>query len=278
MVPDKPQAESLADALRRIATEQITAAIADLSSSDADRDEQIHLFRKRCKKLRGLLRLIGSTMGGQFDDEDALFRDASGLLGRARDAAVSDAKLWPETRMVPTVRQQAQPIDVTAETIRACIDIMSRAQIRVDSWPLDNASAADIRQGFEETYRKFRRAYRRARKKPSNHRYHKVRKWAKYHCHQVRLLEYADSESFGEHLERLLQLDDALGDAHDLAVILAARASDPVLSGQRRRKLVRQNATLLKRADKYLKQVTRRKPKALGKEFEGHLQAWPGSW
>jgi len=278
MTPDKPPAESLADALRRIATEEITAAIADLSSLDADRDEQIHLFRKRCKKLRGLLRLIGSTMGGQFDDEDALFRDASGLLGRARDAAVSDAKLWPETRSVPAARRQAQPVDVTAETIRVCIDIMSRAQIRVGSWPLDNASAADLRKGFEETYRKLRKAYRRARKKPSNRRYHKVRKWAKYHCHQVRLLEYADSEYLGEHLERLLQLDDALGDAHDLAVILAARASDPVLSGQRRRKLVRQNATLLKRSDKYLKQVTRRKPKALGKEFEGHLQAWPGRW
>ncbi len=267
----------MADALRRIGMEQITAAIADLSGLDADRDEQIHLFRKRCKKLRGLLHLIGSTMGRQFDDEDALFRDASGLLGRARDAAVADAKLRPETPLRATARQQAQPVDVTAETIKACIDIMRRAQIRVDSWPLDNASAADLRKGFEETYRKLRRAYRRARKKPSNRRYHKVRKWAKYHCHQVRLLEHVAGESFGEHLERLVQLDDALGDAHDLAVILAARASDPALSGQRRRKLVRQNATLLKRADKHLKQVTRRKPKALGKKFERHLQAGPGS-
>ena len=61
--------DELPSETQRIATEQIDRAIDELDDSSLDYHETIHQVRKRCKKLRGLLRLVrsGSTItGGLF--------------------------------------------------------------------------------------------------------------------------------------------------------------------------------------------------------------------
>jgi hypothetical protein len=46
------------DGVRRIAVDQIDAAIAELDDKALDVHETVHQIRKRCKKLRGLIRLV----------------------------------------------------------------------------------------------------------------------------------------------------------------------------------------------------------------------------
>jgi len=50
--------ESLADAVPRIVCEQMERAVAVLTVPDPDVTQAIHQVRKRCKKIRGLLRLV----------------------------------------------------------------------------------------------------------------------------------------------------------------------------------------------------------------------------
>ncbi|MEZ4569166.1 MAG: hypothetical protein R2849_02320 [Thermomicrobiales bacterium] len=50
--------EALDVGVRRIATEQVEKALAELDDSDLDRHATVHQVRKRCKKIRGLLRLV----------------------------------------------------------------------------------------------------------------------------------------------------------------------------------------------------------------------------
>src|SRR5215475_2007881 len=59
---------------------------ADRSRPD---DERIHSIRKRCKKLRGLLRLVRPSLGDTYERENAYFRDVARALSPLRDVHVT---------------------------------------------------------------------------------------------------------------------------------------------------------------------------------------------
>jgi hypothetical protein len=48
--------ETLAEGFPRIASEQIDRAVTELTAEDAVAADVVHQVRKRCKKIRGLLR------------------------------------------------------------------------------------------------------------------------------------------------------------------------------------------------------------------------------
>jgi len=50
--------ESIRNAVRRVADEQIGKGIAELDDDALPDPEKVHQLRKRCKKLRGLVRLV----------------------------------------------------------------------------------------------------------------------------------------------------------------------------------------------------------------------------
>jgi len=50
--------ESLADGMPRVVQEQLDRAIGEPTGDDTDLPEGVHRVRKRCKKIRGLLRLF----------------------------------------------------------------------------------------------------------------------------------------------------------------------------------------------------------------------------
>jgi CHAD domain-containing protein len=76
--------ESLADGMPRIVREQLDRAIAELTGDDTDLPEAVHQVRKRCKKIRGLLRLFRGSFSASYSQENAWFRDLARRLSRAR--------------------------------------------------------------------------------------------------------------------------------------------------------------------------------------------------
>ena len=78
--------DHLAKEVRRIARKQVEGAILDVRDRDHDDPETVHEIRKRCKKVRGLLRLVRPALGGTYDIENAHFRDAARSLSPLRDA------------------------------------------------------------------------------------------------------------------------------------------------------------------------------------------------
>ncbi|CAE7768809.1 unnamed protein product, partial [Symbiodinium microadriaticum] len=80
--------EPLSHALRRIAREQIDQAIAEIDDKTVPRDEAVHQVRKRCKKIRGLVRLVRPEFEKTYQAENKWYRDIAARLSDVRDAQV----------------------------------------------------------------------------------------------------------------------------------------------------------------------------------------------
>ena len=73
--------EGVPAGVRRIAREQLQAAVAHLRSRTGSRDEQIHEARKCMKRLRALARLVRTELGNEaYRRENACFRGVTGNL------------------------------------------------------------------------------------------------------------------------------------------------------------------------------------------------------
>ena len=86
--PDRP----LSVELRRVALECVDDALRRLGGLDGDGVEAIptavHEVRKRCKELRGLVRLLRSVLGDAYQPLNIEVREAGRELSPIRDAQV----------------------------------------------------------------------------------------------------------------------------------------------------------------------------------------------
>lgn len=78
--------ESVQNGIRRAISEQIEKALDEITDRDLDRAETIHQVRKRCKKIRGSLRLVRGALGNRYSEENAWYRDTARHVSDLRDA------------------------------------------------------------------------------------------------------------------------------------------------------------------------------------------------
>ncbi len=226
--------DAVTDGVRRVAKSQIDAALAEIDDEGIDRTETVHQVRKRCKKLRGLLRLVRPAFPA-YADENAAFRDAARLLSGVRDAAVMvetydalaarfgrdfDAARFQPVRDHLVERKRA--VEGEGELVDARLalfrETMEEARKRAKAWTLEAEGAAALAGGYEKTFKRGAKALKAARAEPAAENLHELRKRAKYHWYHVRLLREvwpAVTAALDDELDRL---GDLLGDEHDLAV------------------------------------------------------------
>lgn len=235
----KPSDRDIASALRRIAQEQIDKALASADRRD-DLHEGIHDARKKCKKLRGLIRLVRSVFP-DYAAENAALRDAARHLAALREHG---AALETLDRL-----RAARPDDVehdAAETLRAALDRRAREEtfddledrlsaFRADllacrarsaDWTLDKTGFAALAGGLLGTYEKARKEMRTARKTRAPEDMHAWRKQAKYHWYHARLLKPIKPSKIRHRIAEASALTDLLGDYQDLVDFRALLASD----------------------------------------------------
>ena len=82
-----PKGDPVDSCFRAIAVDQLDEALADLATPEGHGRSVVHEARRRCKKLRGLLRLVRPAFP-EFARENAAIRDAAALLSHLRDAEV----------------------------------------------------------------------------------------------------------------------------------------------------------------------------------------------
>jgi CHAD domain-containing protein len=228
--------EPVAEGVRRIAREEIEVALARIASGEAPPDVIVHESRKHCKKLRGLVRLVRPALGDRFEEEDVWWREASQELSLVRDADVLLqtvdkllARFHDEAdpaRYVP-VRQALQEhrgrVAEEAGDVHARLEQFSQqlreGRQRVDAWEIAGAGFEAIAPGLKQTYRRGRRAMRRAYNDPEPENFHEWRKHAKYHWHQMRLLGGLWKQEMQVRRDAADFLSDLLGDDHDLVVL-----------------------------------------------------------
>ncbi|MEO1058863.1 MAG: CHAD domain-containing protein [Actinomycetota bacterium] len=246
MAYELERSETATMAIRRIATEEIDEALADLSG-DTDRTaaEAVHDCRKRCKKVRALLDMVRPSLGRRYTRATARVREAARELSGARDAqALADAFAatvdgrTDSALVAPVVAGLHQRADAAAADFDAMTDHVMRASALltkvhggIDEWRLSEDGWAAIGPGIVGNYRSGRKELARARTDPTATRLHDWRKRVKGYWYHVRLLHDAAPTVLGPLGAALSDLSDDLGVAHDLAVLDDLLAAHPAEFG-----------------------------------------------
>lgn len=227
------EGESVADSLRRIAAEQIVAAGEDIDGADDDVHEAVHEFRKRCKKIRGLIRLVRPGFPA-YAEENAWFRDRAGELSALRDATSMQECLdalidhygdglgedpFPGVRQWLARRRENMTDEEALARLRSIRADLPRARERVGAWELDHAGPETVAAGVRKTYKRARKAMRAAGQDATARSYHEWRKRVKYYRYQLHLLAPLWPPVMGALHDETERLSDLLGDDHDLAVL-----------------------------------------------------------
>lgn len=263
--------ESVVDGFRRVATEQIDKAIASLDGEDEH--EAVHDVRKRCKKVRGLCRLVR----GAFDDYgevNAHFRDTARLLSDLRDAtalletvdalakrrgdALDEEAVAALRAALERRRERVAERDALDERLGEVRQRLLAARARVGDWELGDEGFDAIEGGMVKTYaRARRRAFDAGERRRDDEHFHEWRKRVKYHRYHMDLLAPLWPKVLEAREELCHHLTDLLGDDHDL-VVLRARLEDEEIDrdvddlaavvdglGRRRREALREESVQL---------------------------------
>lgn len=237
--------ESIDAGLRRIASSQLETGLAEIRDEALTLAERVHQARKRCKKLRGLIRLVRPVFPA-YADENALFRDAARMLSPIRDASAMLESLDAlETLHEDQLRKAAlNPLRKALEDRHRAIDtseaeerlsdmrlVFREALDRVEDWSLDTNGPAAFAPGVAKSYKRARKAMKQARRSGTAEDFHDWRKRVKYHWYHTRLMKKVWPPVMREYAEQAELLSGDLGEHHDLAVL---RAAAPGLAGASR--------------------------------------------
>ena len=241
--------ESVISGLKRVVREEIESAGDHLAEKKkTTRDEAIHEARKSLKKVRATLRLVRGEMGEAYERENARLRDIAARLSEFRDAFAiigtfddlknkfKDQGVGTKLRSVRAGltkrRGESGRDEDVGVVLNAAAAALQRAARRVKKWPLERDGYDAIAPGLVETYRNGRNALARAKKDPSAENFHQLRKRVKDHWYHIRLLEGLWTEVMGAYEKSLKDLEDWLGNDHNLTVLRDKIAAEPAFFGK----------------------------------------------
>lgn len=273
--------------VRKAARDQIDKALAEIDDNTLDYHHRIHQVRKRCKKLRGLLRLARPAMEDQYQIENKWYRDTARAMSDLRDATAmkenfeallkgSDPALTAtDSRMLnEQLKSQFKEMDEghpLEEVLSEARNRFEQGRARIPDWDLDEKGYPAIKAGLLKTYKRARSAMLSAYQSPSPDRFHEWRKRVKYHGYHMKLLRELWPELLKPHCQELSKLGDLLGDDHDLAEIdgFVTGAWEPDNERQYRiQGVIKQHRNRMQSEARLLGQrLFAERPKALGKRM-----------
>lgn len=234
--------ETVSDAVQRIAVEQIDRALAAIEDTAAPRLEAAYALRKRCKKIRAILRLARGPLDGEglYKPANAALRDIAATFSGLRDADVvldsydrimaDAASETPDFNRRPfgpiraqlTRRRNAlvsgDERDLTVLLDEAHWQLLT-FRLGIADWAFDIDGFAAIEPGFRKTYGRVLSSAEAAQEEGSVEAFHEWRKRVKYHRNHLRLLKKMAPRALNPRILSTWKLGDILGLDHDLAVI-----------------------------------------------------------
>ncbi|MXW93245.1 MAG: CHAD domain-containing protein [Rhodospirillaceae bacterium] len=259
-------AEPVSDAVQRIALQQLDRALATIEDGAVPRPEAIYALRKRCKKVRAVLRLARGPLeeAGLYGPANAALRDIAAAFSGLRDAdvtlAVYDREMAAfarrETRRAATRRfdrRRFGPIRASMTRRRRALlsgdgaDLASRLdnahwlllkfRLGIADWSFRADGFGALEPGLRITYGRVLAAAAEVERAGTVVARHEWRKRIKYHRNHLRILRKLAPNTLDARILALWRLGDLLGLDHDLAVVRAQVGSDPAFAriGSRRR-------------------------------------------
>ncbi|MBI4920923.1 MAG: CHAD domain-containing protein [Devosia nanyangense] len=285
-----PQGEPVEMAFRQIALSQLDEALGEIDRHDGHGRSVVHEVRRRCKKLRGLLRLVRPAFP-EFAGENAAIRDAAALLSHIRDAEVLRltidglGKAQPEaaeplTRISLRLAEEgrhAGPAD--AGKLEAFRKALLEVRARAEHWSLTRTGLDALLPGLRRSYRSDRRRMEKAQRTRLSPDLHEWRKANKAHGFHIDLLKKTAPEVLTDALRSVDHVSSLLGHHHDLTVLGAAVAQDPARFGDEadiaalNAAIGAQTAQLEAAAFDLGRQVLAERPRELARHFERYWKS-----
>lgn len=226
--------EPIAEGVRRIGLEQIDIAATKLASKE-DTAAAVHDARRCLKRLRAMLRLVrpGLAQSVYRREADRLI-GIGRLLSGARDLYVMQQTLHKlETRFGKlsdgaSVRVRKLVKDGgdgnsgrETDARRQALTQLDLARRLFTGRAPDGLEFGHAIEGLGISYRKARKAFRRAYKQPSDDSFHAWRKRVQQHWRHMALLSRGWPEAMSARASEAKELSRLLGEDHDYAVLLA---------------------------------------------------------
>ncbi len=281
--------ETLPDGFRRILKEQLNSAIAELSNPQEPLDPSVHEARKCVKRARSALRLIRPAIDAHFDKENRQLQQVGRQLSELRDAQAlieALASLEEEqTRDKPDAKQEFKRAHGSLITRKQKLTAPSHIRrllrnavrtLQASSENLDRLSLAaldfpSVVQSFQTSFRRGRKAFSQAYRDPRTEKFHQFRKRAKDLRYQLALFSELWPGVFESYSESAKDLEQYLGEDHNLAVLSGVlKSSSPVLQ-----KLIgKQQSKLREKARPLSARLYSEKPKTWTARLETSWGAW----
>lgn len=292
--------EPVISGINRIALEELDFAIAQLRGADESRrDEGIHEARKCIKKLRGIVRLLMPGLGEAGTKDNITLRDTGRALSTLRDAAalIETVETLSEQHPADPAMEQLAVVrsalrsrledTVRGEDCRTVIGgavaALKTVKRRVTKWQFAPAGEfATLAPGLEGTYRRARKALKSAQAEQTPENLHTLRRRVKDSWYQVRLLDGALRETPEPRERSLGELQELLGDDHNLTVLKAALEAEPTAFGGKKavpvvlKMIARVRADLQSRALEAGSRIYAEKPPVHALKLSAAFEAWHG--
>jgi CHAD domain-containing protein len=286
--------EGTGEGLARIATgraEKALERLEDLGPGDPELAIAVHGVRKDMKKLRTILRLLRDELGeSRYEEENRRYREAAGALSATRDAEVkletlaalqesSDdlpASAFAWRQMLERDRDRAAD-GIGRKVVGTAVELIEAGRKGIDRWQLRDESWDLLDRGLLRTYRRGRKAMRRASEEPSEEDLHRWRKRVKDLWYEVLLLRSAWPGLLDPTAEQAHQLADLLGEHHDLAVLredLAERRLGSEPTEALRSAISRRQDQLEADAFDLGRRLYAERPKAFRRRVRRYWEAW----
>jgi hypothetical protein len=276
----EPTGEPVEAAFRSIALSQLDEALGDLDKSDGDGRSVVHEARRRCKKIRGLLRLVRPAFP-DFRQENAAIRDAAALLSHLRDVevlqhTVADLAKWKKSALLEAIaaRLGQTPDGDSGDKVSQFRQRMVEVRERAARWLLTRSGSDALMPGLRLTYRDGRRRLARAKDSGAAADFHEWRKASKYHGFHVDLLKRSAPAVLDGEIETIDKLSVLLGTHHDLVVLKDAidhapeRFGDEANVAALHEAIAERKDEIEKDAFELGRQVFAERPRALARRFK----------
>ena len=277
-----PNAQSTDEAFRAIALSQLDEALGELNKGDGDGRSAVHEARRRCKKLRGLLRLVRPAFPG-YARENAAIRDAAALLSHLRDAEVLHETVkgladWRKSDALRRIEQKlaAEHDPVPGSQLGEFRLHLAAVRERVPDWSLRKAGRDAVLPGLRLTYEQARQRMERAERTHNPLDFHDWRKASKYHGFHLDLLRKTAPDLLPGDIETVDRLSTLLGQHHDLNVLSEAIGHDGARFGdagdvyELRDAITARMSEIAIDAFKLGRQILAERPKAVQQRFASY--------
>lgn len=236
--------ESIEEAVPAIVRAQTNAALAVLLTAEAGERNAVALdARKRCKKVRGLLRLVREALGEQYRPADQAYRSVAHALAARREA---EANLATLDRLVAASPADVLPVDgfhpIREELVRratvvsrngasdpaaTAARLLGELLDDVDNWSFTTDGWSAVEGGVRRTYRQGIARLGDVLDDPTPEGFHDLRKRVKYTWYHLRLLKRSAPSVLLPLAEQFHRLAIGLGDANDLAELVEEILATP---------------------------------------------------